>query len=384
MKNIIKNNKLKLFIQEIILFISSINILNEIKNINPKFIFFSEDKSYQKYSRSIIDIICSKYPDKIYYLSIHKDDFIQDKNIKNFYISPFLLKFFFNNVKADNLFLTLTDLGNHFINKTKNIRNYIYYFHSPISTTKSYTPKAFDNYDVIMCNGQFQINEIKSREEFKNLKKKKLIPTGYFYFDHLIENISFDAKGDYILIAPSWNKNAKHLINENFIELIDVLLKKNFKVIFRPHPEHFKRSKIILDKIKANFTSEAFCFDEDFENIKSMEKSRCLITDNSGIAIEYMIALKKPVLYLNEIDKIHNSEFQDYAKLMTIDQTIKEKFGYIFDNSDFQQIEVIIKNSEDNFNKKLTDLEILISKNYFNFGKTKDFLSSNLSSVILN
>ena len=162
------------------------------------------------------------------------------------------------------------------------------------------------------------------------------------------------------------------------------MLKKNFKVIFRPHPEHFKRSKIILDKIKANFTSEAFCFDEDFENIKSMEKSRCLITDNSGIAIEYMIALKKPVLYLNEIDKIHNSEFQDYAKLMTIDQTIKEKFGYIFDNSDFQQIEVIIKNSEDNFNKKLTDLEILISKNYFNFGKTKDFLSSNLSSVILN
>ena len=107
--------------------------------------------------------------------------------------------------------------------------------------------------------------------------------------------------------------------------------------------------------------------------MRSMEKSKCLITDNSGIAIEYMIALKKPVLYLDELDKVHNSEFEDYAKLKTIDQTIKEKFGYLFDNSDFQQIEVIIKNSEDNFNKKIPDLEILIDKNYFNFGKTKDF-----------
>ena len=382
MKNIIKNNKLKIFFQQILFFLSSFNILNEIKNINPKFIFFSENKSYQKYAKPIIDIICSNYSDQIYYFSIHKDDIIQNKKIKNIYINPFLLKFFFNNIKADNMFLTLTDLGNHFINKTKNVGKYIYYFHSPISTTKSYTPKAFDNYDIIMCNGQFQINEIKSREELKNLKKKKLIPSGYFYFDHLIENISFTTKSDHILIAPSWNKNAKHLINENFIELIDILLKKNFKVIFRPHPEHFKRSKKILNKIKANFTSETFCFDEDFENMRSMEKSKCLITDNSGIAIEYMIALKKPVLYLDELDKVHNSEFEDYAKLKTIDQTIKEKFGYLFDNSDFQQIEFIIKNSEDNFNKKIPDLEILIDKNYFNFGKTKDFLSSNLSSFI--
>ena len=371
-------------LKEIKFFFSSLNILIASNNIKPKIVFFSENKVYQKFSKPLIDAIISSSSDQIFYFSINKDDMIDNKRVTNYFVSPLLLSFVFRKLKAENIFLTVTDLGNNVLKKTNFIKNYIYYFHSPVSTTKNYTPQAFDNYDVILCNGKFQVDEIRLRESLKKINKKKLIPTGYFYFDHLIENISFDAKGDYILIAPSWNKNAKHLINENFIELIDVLLKKNFKVIFRPHPEHFKRSKIILDKIKANFTSEAFCFDEDFENIKSMEKSRCLITDNSGIAIEYMIALKKPVLYLNEIDKIHNSEFQDYAKLKTIDQTIKEKFGYIFDNSDFQQIEVIIKNSEDNFNKKLTDLEILISKNYFNFGKTKDFLSSNLSSVILN
>ena len=126
------------------------------------------------------------------------------------------------------MLLTLTDLGNHFIKKTKNIEKYIYYFHSPISTIKSYTPKAFDNFDIIMCNGKFQIKEIEIRQNIKNLSKKKLIPTGYFYFDYLMENSKNDIQCEEILIAPSWNKNEKNFINENFLDLIDTLLKKNF------------------------------------------------------------------------------------------------------------------------------------------------------------
>ena len=40
-----------------------------------------------------------------------------------------------------------------------------------------------------MCNGKFQIKEIEIRQNIKNLSKKKLIPTGYFYFDYLMENL---------------------------------------------------------------------------------------------------------------------------------------------------------------------------------------------------
>jgi YidC/Oxa1 family membrane protein insertase len=379
-KQNIKTNILINFFTQVKLFFSSFSILTDLKNIKPKFIFFSENKSYQKYAKPIIETLCSKYSNQIYYFSIHKDDIIDNQRVKNFFIYPFLLKFFFNNVRAENMFLTLTDLGNHFIKKTKNIERYIYYFHSPISTIKSYTPKAFDNYDFIMCNGQFQIEEIKSREKLKNLTRKKLIPTGYFYFDYLIENIKTDIKCEEILLAPSWNKNAKNLINENFIDLIDKLLKKDYKVIFRPHPEHFKRSINILNIIKKKFKSQNFNFDSDFDNIKSMEKAKCLITDNSGIAIEYMLVFKKPVLYLDELDKIHNSEFTEYVGFKTIDQTIKENFGYLFNKSHFDQIDKIIVNSEINFQKKLKELHKLIDENYFNFGNTKKYLLSNLDN----
>ena len=367
---------------EIKKFFSLLNFLVDLKDKKIKIVFFSESKSYQKYSKSIIDALCSIYSGKIYYFSIDKNDTIKHDRIINYYVSPLLIYFFFNKLKAENIFLTITDLGSNLLKKTKNIDKYIYYFHSPVSTTKNYTSKAFDNYDIIMCNGQFQINEIRLREYLKKLNKKKLIPTGYCYFDYLIKNSNQNVNSDDILIAPSWNINKNNFINENFIELIDVLVKKNYNVVFRPHPEHFKRSKNILNDIKNKFSKNRFKLDIDINNIKSMEKAQCLITDSSGIAIEYMIIMKRPVLYFDEFDKIHNSEFKDYSNLETIDQKIKRNFGYSFKKSDFSNIDSIIDRSKKKLYKQSSELEKFIDENYFNFGNTKKFLFSFLKKLI--
>ncbi|MBD1168310.1 hypothetical protein IDH29_03905 [Pelagibacterales bacterium SAG-MED06] len=373
---------IKNFFSKIKFFVSSLDILQDLKNHKPKIVFFSEHKSYQKYSKILIDFISSNNSEKIYYLSLDKDDKIINKKVKNYFIDLRLVNYIFKNLKAQNLFLTVTDLGNNLIKKTNNIDNYIYYFHSPVSTTKNYTTKAFDNYDTIMCNGQFQIDEIRVRENLKNLTKKNLIPSGYFYFDYLIKNINHNINLKKILIAPSWNNQMSNFINENFVKLIDVLIKKNFKVIFRPHPEHFKRSKNILKKIKNNFSQQNFEFDEDANNFKSMEEAKCLITDSSGIAIEYMLIMKRPVLYLDEYDKIHNSEFNDYSNLQTIDIKIKNNFGYLFTKKDFDIIDNIINNSQDDFQKKLPLLKHFINEHFFNFGKTKNFLKLNLNKIL--
>ena len=369
-------------LHEIKFFLSSLNILQDLKDQKPKIIFFSEHKSYQKYSKILIDFVSLNNSEKIYYLSLDKDDKIINKQVKNYFIDKRLINYIFKNLKAQNLFLTVTDLGNNLIKKTNNIDNYIYYFHSPVSTTKNYTTKAFDNYDTIMCNGQFQIDEIRTRENLKKLPKKNLIPSGYFYFDYLIKNIKQNLNSEKILIAPSWNNKMTNFINENFVKLIEVLLNKKFKVIFRPHPEHFKRSKSILKEIRKNFVQQNFEFDQDINNFKSMEEAKCLITDSSGIAIEYMLIMKRPVLYLDEYDKIHNSEFNDYSSLQTIDIKIKNNFGYLFTKKDFDKIDDIINISQNDFQKKLPLLTHFINEHFFNFGKTKDFLNLNLKKIL--
>jgi YidC/Oxa1 family membrane protein insertase len=71
--------------------------------------------------------------------------------------------------------MTMTDLENNILKRNKFVKNYIYFFHGAVSTTKIYTSTAFDNYDTILCNGDYQVNEIRQREKLANLKKKNLL-----------------------------------------------------------------------------------------------------------------------------------------------------------------------------------------------------------------
>ena len=359
------------------------------KNINlvvkkkPKIIFYSESLSYQKYANLLIQALSKKYPDQVYYVSADINDKIDNPNVKNLFIgSGFLMQYFFSSIITENLFLTLTDLNNHSIKKTKNVKNYIYYFHSPVSTTKVYTKGAFDHYDTVLCIGPYQIEEIQYRENLNALNKKKLIKAGYFYFDYLRNNISLTKKFDEILIAPSWNYNEPHFINQSFEGIISFLLKKDFKVRFRPHPEHFKRSKIILNRIKKNLNNHNFIFDAESENKTSMENAKCLITDNSGIAIEYTLIFKRPVLYLTGNEKLHNKEIDDYKDLVNLEDNIKKLFGYKFNVNDIENLDQLINNSIINFSNKKFEIDEFININFYNNNNTAIFLINNVDDIL--
>ena len=358
------------------------NIL-ALKKKNPKIIFYSEGKSYQKYAYIILNVLTKRFPNQIWYVSSDENDFIEDLNINNLFIGKdLLMEYFFLTIKAENLILTLTDLNNHQVKKTKNINNYIYYFHAPGSTSKVYTETAFDNYDTILCNGDYQINEIRKREKSKKLKKKNLVKSGYFYFDYLKDKIDNQVIADEILIAPSWNYNQKEFINKNVELLINKLIENGHKVRFRPHPENLKRSRLFLDKIRSRFYGNQFIFDDHPENLESMEKAKFLITDASGIAIEYVLIFNRPVLYFDEVDKIHNNNFQAYKDLISIDQRIKDTFGYNFKKNEIDNIEIILSKAMFEFNKKENQIEKFLNKNFYNFGTTQEKLNENIDKIL--
>ncbi len=361
---------------------------NIFKNLNKKkkFLFYSESKSYQKYCYNFINLLSNKFPNQVLYVSSDIEDRINNPEIENLFIgNGFLMKLFFQIIKADYFFLTLTDLDNHSLRKTKNINNYVYYFHAPVSTFKNYTQSAFDNYDIIFCNGDYHLKEIRKREEIKNLTKKNLIRTGYFYFDYLLEKISSELEPEHILIAPSWNYDHKNFLDENFIKLIDILVNKKNKVIFRPHPEHFKRSKNTLALIKDKFANSSnFYFDDSEENFESIDKSKCLITDASGISIEFLVATKRPVLYLSDKDKIHNKDYSNFNQFQSIDKKTKDLFGYSFYAKDIDNIDFIISENIKNFQVKVPLLNNFIKENFFNFGSTKKKFDLIIENLILD
>ena len=352
-----------------------------------KFVFYSENKFYQKYSVSMIDLIAKKYSEQIYYVSSDIYDKIDNQNVKNLFIgSGFFMKIFFYIIKAEYFFLTLTDLDNHYIKRNKFVGKYIYYFHGAGSTFKGYTKRAFDNYDIVLCNGQFQANEIKFNEVKKNLKKKKLILTGYFYLDYISKKINKNRKTDEILLAPSWTYKHKNFINENCINLIDELIKNKHNVCFRPHPEHFKRSKRTLKNIQERFSSNKnFRFDDDPENISSMERAKCLITENSGFLLEFMLTLDRPVLFLDDgIDKIHNENYADFKDFLALEVKFRNEFCETFSGDEIKNIDMLIKTTLKSFPSKIPQLNILKNSAFSNLGKTIEEFEKILDNQILD
>ena len=360
-------------------------MFNEINNINkkkPKFIFYSENKSYLKYGYSIIEYLSKKYPGQIYYVSSDINDKILNLNLTNVYIGQsFLLHYFFRSIVADNLFMTLTDLNNNVVKRNRFVKNYIYFFHSAVSTTRIYTSTAFDNYDTILCNGDYQIKEIQHREKIFNFKEKKLIKSGFIYFDYLKNKIDKAEDTNEILVAPSWNKNRLNFINEDFGEILTNLINSGYKVRFRPHPETIKRSEDLMNSYKEKFKSKNFIFDDDPENFKAMQNAMCLITDNSGISIEYMMLFKKPVIFYNDFDKVHNESYEMYKNFQPIEDIIKDKFGYQFNKHQIIEIKKVVNDALNKFDKN--EIDDFTKKNFYNFGSTMEYFDKNLLKICI-
>ena len=337
-------------------------------NKNKKVIFFSESKNYRNYLLNLIKILGKENNLSVIYLTSDLNDLKEIPNkINPIYIGTgFFRILIFTFIECEMLIMTLTDLGNHEIKRSKNCKNYVYLFHSLVSTHKLYTHKAFENYDIILSNGEYQKRELEICEKLFKFKKKKNFNTGYIYLEHLIENKihninSSDEKK--ILVALSWNKSAKNLFDDYAENIIKKLIDEKFHAILRIHPETLKRSNRALKNIKKNLLKfNNFELNTDLTNLKPINDSSLLITDNGGMALEYFIAQKKPVLYINYSEKIHN-EFLEKIDLPTVEDRFKEDVGTAMQIDQLNELKLFIKKTKDNFNKNKEKINSLVLDN---------------------
>ena len=361
-------------------FFSIMNFINFQKTYK-KIVFFSETVFYFNFYKELyIELKNENLKPVIITLSIDEYNFHKNNNREVYYFgSNFLLNFYLISLKCKYFILTMTDLGNN-IPKSKKVLSYIYFSHSVASFHKIYTKNAFRNYDIIFLNGPYQKKEIKKINDFYKNKSCELVDTGYFYLDYLEKKS--DKKlfnKNQILIAPSWNYNKHNFFNNCLNETIDILISAKFDLILRPHPEHFKRSKHIINLLEKKYeNSKSLIFDDHFDNLNSMEKSNILITDNSTIAIEYALIFYRKVVYIAFEEKIHN---KDYFKIAddTLEDNFKDSFGVSLNFKNIAQLPEICKSIilEDNLNykRKIDDFKV---SNFYNLNKSvshaKDYL----------
>ncbi len=346
-----------------------------------KIVFFSESRNYRNYLKDLIKILDEQSGIEIIYItSDSKDTEELSKNIKPIYIgSGFFRILLFSLINCDMVIMTLTDLGNHEIKKSKFCKNYIYIFHSLVSTHKCYTHKAFKNYDVILCNGEYQKKELEEAEKVFNFKKKKIFNTGYLYLEKLNRDKNKYKNQKKILFAPSWGNSKRNLFDDYAEIIIDKLIEKKFQTILRTHPETVKRSNKYLEIIgKKYLLNNNFELNTDLRSLKCFDESSVLITDNGGVALEYLIVQRKPVLYIDYLEKIHN-EYLDKIRIETFEDKVKKDIGTTISVKDLDKIDLFLEKTKDNFNKNLNKLDELL----FEFGVVVKNQSQNKKDVIL-
>ena len=71
-----------------------------------------------------------------------------------------------------------------------------------------------------------------------------------------------------------------------------------------------------------------FILELDIRNLNSFFLSDCMISDWSGVAIEYAFALEKPVLYVDIPKKINNHDYND-LEIIPLEEKIRSQIGAI-------------------------------------------------------
>jgi YidC/Oxa1 family membrane protein insertase len=351
-------------------------------------VFYAENKASINHFRTLIDELTQIFKLKICYVTSVKDDpFMEEsnENVTSFFIGEGITRTkFFLTLNCKVLIMDMPDLDNYHIKKSKiTTIHYIYVFHSMFSVYTYLRKGALNNYDTIFCVGPHHIKEVYEMEIRDNLPKKNLIKYGFGRLDYLLkqknELMTESPKENLIIIAPTYGP--ENMLGKCGVELIQSLLDNDFKVILRPHMRIIRDESKLIKKITEVFSNNSnFILETGILDVEVLSKSTCMITDWSGISMEYAFVFEKQVLYIDVPQKINNEDFSKLS-ILPLELIIREEIGKVFDISEIKEIPDYLKNIQKISDKKIKNLR---ESNVYNISKSSDIGAHYIWQLIYN
>ena len=307
-----------------------IRIINYIKTITSLLrIYFYI--FYKRFFNKELKIIFFYFPTKSYQNNLIDlvNELKKEKNFKVLLgfnlgssneIEYFKNSFFLNLGYLKYLFGIDMFVSSYIVYTFPNAKNKIYINHdiydAPMVSTvnEDNLVKSFFNYDYIFTSSNVTVEMItKKIDEFcsndNNLKKPKIINTGYLKLDHVYRIINSN-KGEEnsILLAPTKSNvfpeydmsiSVKSIIKE-------ILSNKEFKLIYRPHPgdlKDYNQRKKVMDICNYFKSNNNFTFDINTSYLESYQKAKIMITDFSGTAYTFAFCKLRPIIFFSKNEK---------------------------------------------------------------------------------
>jgi CDP-glycerol glycerophosphotransferase (TagB/SpsB family) len=313
---------------------------NQLPKEQRRVVFYSEGRNYYPHLQGIIKTLLDTTNIPICYISSGHDDpglFITHQNYKAFKIDEsWIRNWLFENIDTDIMVITMPDIQQYQVKRSKHPVHYMYVQHSLVSLHMVYRNGAFDHYDTICCAGPHHVTEMHAIEKAHQLPAKKILEHGYGRLDSIIKQAQSTKPKDkdpqrpkHILVAPSWGPNG--VIETMGDKLVDALLNSGFKVTLRPHPQTAKLAKNKLNAIvNKHQDNPLFDLEANMGDQASLHMSDLMISDWSGAALDYAFGLEKPVLFMDVPKKINNPDYEK-LNIEPLEVSIRSVIGDVLD-----------------------------------------------------
>jgi hypothetical protein len=272
---------------------------------SASFVIYNEGKQYANVFKPVLDIFEAE-KQELLYLTQAEDDPAFDEDyqyIKKEYIGEGNRAFArLNFLSADVVLMTTPGLDVYQLKRSKNVKHYCHVLHAP-GDAVMYRMFGIDYFDSVLLTGDYQAKDIRELEKIRNLPEKQLVTVGCTYLDVYAAKISqIPPEEDHqftVLVSPSWG--ASGLLARYGKKLLEPLLKSDWRIIVRPHPQSKKSEAAMLDNLTKYFeNAKNLVWDYDRENIHSLAKANIMISDFSGIVFDYIFLFDKPVIYMKQ------------------------------------------------------------------------------------
>ena len=313
--------------------------------------FYSEGKNYWPHLGGMVEYILDNSDIKLNFITSDTNDPVHKLSHSN--LSVFLIdqgpvrNWLFENIETDLFIMTMPDIHQYQVKRSKHPVHYLYTQHSLLSLQMVYRAGAFDHYDTIFCCGPHHIREMRAIEQAGGLKPKTLVEHGYPWLDAIIKEAAAkpskpkkeDALCKHVLIAPSWGP--KGVIESGVGQtLTQQLLDQGHKVTLRPHPETLKHARPQVEAIlRSHKTNPNFVFEENVAGQDSLHLSDVMITAWSGAAFDYALGLGKPVISVDVPKKINNPDYQDIP-LIPMEIDVRAKLGQVISPDELEALDL--------------------------------------------
>ena len=334
-------------------------------------VLFSEGAMYKNTKIPLL-VELSKHTHIIYLTLDPKDELLLNPypNTSGLLVSlDFLGSLFLKKISAKLFITTTPGLGTLALKKSKNIKHYSNYMHAP-TDIHYYAKFSFDCFDSVVCCSDFQIKTLAHLEQQRNFPVKQKIALGVPYYDIMLKEYSDYPNQDHtthktILIAPSWGNS--NFLNYYKKDLIGTLLKQDYHVILRPHPQSFKHEPMLINSlISKHNTHPNFSIDKNISNIESMKKADLLISGYSGMIFDFIFLTEKPCILFDIKNMGTNFEKQD-INFPSWEENLMPKIGKLVSLDDDIDITAILEEINKNQETILSNIRTAKSE-ITNFG----------------